>query len=275
MQEQRPAASRYSVVGARVAPMWSELEAALAGATVIAHGATPGWAAWLAAQLAEREPLVVVVAPDDATARQLEEDVRFFWGGAHDPAATLDEIASLPGIDVSPYAELSPDRSEPRRADRHAVPARRARAAPADRRDLGRGAGAQDGRAGDELASRGTTIKKGDTIDRDAARGAARRGRLDAHAGRRRAGHVRGARRRDRRLRAALAAPDPHRAVRRRGRVAALVRRRVAAHAAARSTLVHLHPVRETITTGTRDVRTPDPRRTPTRSRSRPRRPAG
>src|SRR5678816_1710677 len=90
--------------------MWPDLENALQVGAVIAYGATPGWAAWLAAQLVEGDPLVVVVTPDDASARDLETDVRFFIGGERD-ATELDPIASLPGIDVSPYAELSPDRS--------------------------------------------------------------------------------------------------------------------------------------------------------------------
>src|SRR6185503_5390467 len=82
--------------------MWSELERAIDAGAVVGYGATPGWAAWFAAQRAARE-LVVVVAADDAAARELEDDVRFFAG------ADLD-IAALSGIDVSPYAELSPDR---------------------------------------------------------------------------------------------------------------------------------------------------------------------
>src|SRR4051794_14509280 len=90
--------------------MWNELESSLASPRVIAYGATPGWSAWLAAQLAAREPLVVVVAPEDRDARTLEADIRFYLGGERD-AAELDAIASLPGIDVSPYAELSPDRA--------------------------------------------------------------------------------------------------------------------------------------------------------------------
>ena len=90
--------------------MWADLQRALDQGAVIAYGATPGWAAWLAAQLAEREPLVVVVAADDAAAHELESDVRFFVGGERD-ATELDPIAPLPGIDVSPYTDLSPDRS--------------------------------------------------------------------------------------------------------------------------------------------------------------------
>src|SRR5438477_11041048 len=86
--------------------MRPELEQALDGNIVIA-GSTPGWSAWLAAQLAHRE-LVIAVAPDDDAARRLETDVRFFWG-PHDPTG-LDPIAVRPGIDVGPYADLSPDR---------------------------------------------------------------------------------------------------------------------------------------------------------------------
>ena len=41
---------------------------------VYAFGATPGWSAWLAAQLADRESLVVVVAAEDKDARALEAD---------------------------------------------------------------------------------------------------------------------------------------------------------------------------------------------------------
>jgi len=90
--------------------MWTELERALAsGTTVIVHGATAGWSAWLAAQLPGRDGpgdgVVVVVAPDDQAARQLEADIRFFRGDAPDPAAALDDKAARPAIDVSPYAD--------------------------------------------------------------------------------------------------------------------------------------------------------------------------
>src|SRR5262245_46976297 len=103
--------------------MWADLQRALDAGAVIAYGATPGWAAWLAGQLTsgaarDRGPaghwhpgsgravagLVVVVAPDDAAATGLEADVRFFLGGERD-ARELDPIATLPGIDVSPYAD--------------------------------------------------------------------------------------------------------------------------------------------------------------------------
>src|SRR3954447_5562801 len=89
--------------------MWADLQRAIDAGAVIAYGATPGWAAWLAAQLSARDELVVLVAADDATARELETDIRFFLGGQRD-ATELDPVASLPGIDVSPYADLSPDR---------------------------------------------------------------------------------------------------------------------------------------------------------------------
>jgi len=42
--------------------------------------------AWLAAQLPDAgDGVVVVVASDEEAARRLEADIRFFWGGAHDP----------------------------------------------------------------------------------------------------------------------------------------------------------------------------------------------
>src|SRR5450432_2026190 len=89
--------------------MWAELVKAIDSGAVVAYGATPGWAAWLAAERSAKE-LVVVVAPDEETARELEDDARF-WIPAPADSAELDPIAALPGIDVSPYAELSPDRS--------------------------------------------------------------------------------------------------------------------------------------------------------------------
>src|SRR5262249_34408496 len=82
--------------------MWTELERAIDAGAVLAYGATPGWAAWLAAQRSATEMVALVVADEDA-AREIEDDVAF-WLGDH------DSIAYLPGIDVSPYAEVSPDR---------------------------------------------------------------------------------------------------------------------------------------------------------------------
>ncbi len=146
--------------------MWSELERALASPKVIAYGSTAGWAAWLAAQLAEREPLVVVVAPDDKDARALEGDIRFYLSGAHD-AAALDPIAALPGIDVSPYAELSPDRAciveRVATLYRLTQPALRPRVIVTSAEALVRKTIAPA-----ELAARGMIVRKGETVDRDA-----------------------------------------------------------------------------------------------------------
>ncbi len=265
--------------------MWSELSRAIETGAVLAYGATPGWAAWLAAELANQDrdragpdardagSLVVVVAADDGAARELEDDLRFWIADPRD-SAELDPIASLPGIDVSPYAELSPDRGgiveRVATLYRLTQPALRPRIVVTSAEALARRTLPPA-----ELAARGLTIATGRarSIANELAALSDRR-RLVAHAGRRRARHVRRARRRGRRLRAARTAPGAHRAVRRRGRVAALVRRRVAAHAARRSSVVHLHPVRETIVTGSSRRAHRGCATTPTRSRSRPRRPA-
>ena len=155
--------------------MWAELQRALAsGTTVIAHGATAGWSAWLAAQLPEMDAIdgsdrggvVVVVAPDEEAARALEADIRFFRGDARDPAAMLDDIAVLPAIDVSPYADLSPDRACI--VDRVATlyrltqPVLRPRIVVASVEALIRRTVAPA-----ELAARGTMLRKGGTVDRD------------------------------------------------------------------------------------------------------------
>ena len=138
--------------------MWSELERAIDAGAVVGYGATPGWAAWFAAQRAARE-LVVVVAADDAAARELEDDVRFFAG------ADLD-IAALSGIDVSPYAELSPDRGAI--VDRVATlfrltqPELRPRVIVTSAEAL-----ARKTLPPAELAARGLVIAKGQALDRD------------------------------------------------------------------------------------------------------------
>jgi transcription-repair coupling factor (superfamily II helicase) len=151
--------------------MWADLQRALAsGQAVIVHGATAGWSAWLAAQLPGAAGagggVVVVVAPDDQAARRLEADVRFFWGSAHDPAAVLDEIAPLPGIDVSPYADLSPDRAciveRVATLYRLTQPALRPRIVVTSAEALVRRTVAPA-----ELAARGKTLRKGEMIDRD------------------------------------------------------------------------------------------------------------
>jgi len=137
---------------------------ALDGHAVIA-GSTPGWQAWLAAQLAARDELVVIVAHDDDAARRLETDLRFFIGATTaDPA--LEPIAVLPGIDVGPYVDLSPDRDAivERLATlyRLVVPALRPRVLVTSAASLVRKTLPPV-----ELASRGRTIRVGDTLDRD------------------------------------------------------------------------------------------------------------
>ncbi|MEO8841515.1 MAG: transcription-repair coupling factor [Kofleriaceae bacterium] len=144
--------------------MWAELVKAIESGAVVAYGATPGWAAWLAAERSAKE-LVVVVAPDEETAREIEDDVRF-WIGAPADSAELDPIVALPGIDVSPYAELSPDRScivervatlfrltQPELCPRIVITSAEALA----RKTL----------PPRELASRGLVISKGQHLDRD------------------------------------------------------------------------------------------------------------
>lgn len=146
--------------------MWADLAAALDDPTVVLYGATAGWAAWLAAQVAQRE-LVVLVAADDQVARRLDDDVRFWFALATGAAEELDPITSLPAIDVSPYADLAPDRTSivERLATlyRLATPALRPRIVVTSAEALMRRTMAPA-----ELASRGMTITKGDTIDRDA-----------------------------------------------------------------------------------------------------------
>ena len=129
-------------------------------------GAHAGWTAWLAAQLAEREPMLVVVAPDDAAARRIALDVAFYRTATRDLAVELDDVAILPSIDVSPYADLSPDRASlvERVATlyRISVPALRPKLVITSAEALARRTIAPA-----ELAARGRTIHKGETIDRD------------------------------------------------------------------------------------------------------------
>ncbi|MDB4957340.1 MAG: Transcription-repair coupling factor [Myxococcales bacterium] len=232
--------------------MRPELERALDAGAVIAYGSTPGWAAWLAGELVARENLVVIVTPDDATARELEADARFFVGGDRD-AADLDPIASLPGIDVSPYAELSPDRSYivERMATLYRLtqPALRPKLVVTSAESLIRRT-----LPAAELASRGITITQGDHIERDriaellVAGGwtrtpvvdepgtfALRGGVIDVYA---------------------PLAPHPVRIELFGDEVESLRWFDEESQRTLRQvTQVHLHPVRDTITTGTRDVR--------------------
>jgi len=234
--------------------MWSELENALRSDIVIAHGATAGWAAWLAAELADREPLLVVVAPDDQAARRIEDEIRFFRPATHDPATMLDELAVLPGIDTSPYADLSPDRASiAERVGtlyRLAVPALRPRIVVTSAEALGRRTVAPG-----ELAARGRTISRGAHIDRDEVAAllvaggwtrtpvvdepgtfAVRGGVIDLYA---------------------PLAPHPIRIELFGDEVESLRWFEAESQRTLRTVdHVHVHPVRETIATGTRDLRT-------------------
>ncbi|MDQ3338029.1 MAG: transcription-repair coupling factor [Myxococcota bacterium] len=146
--------------------MWSELEQALSADAIVVHGTTSGFAAWLAAELADRESVIVVVTPDDLAARALDADIRFFRGGTPDLASQLDPIALLPGIDVSPYADLSPDRAciveRVATLYRLTQPALRPKILVTSAEALVRKTILPA-----ELAARGKTIKTGETIDRD------------------------------------------------------------------------------------------------------------
>src|SRR5688572_28843387 len=136
----------------------AEIERALAAGQIVAHGAPPAYAGFAIAQLARSGPVIAVVA-DAARAAALADDVR--WYGDL-PAAT---VVVLPGLDASPYAELSVDRALV--VDRLAALYRLATAEPPRvviasaaglvRRTLPRA----------ELAARGLTIARGDTISRE------------------------------------------------------------------------------------------------------------
>ncbi|MCW5802379.1 MAG: transcription-repair coupling factor [Deltaproteobacteria bacterium] len=235
--------------------MHAELEAALAsGAPVAVHGATAGWCAWLAVQLAARESLVVVVGVDDAHARRLEEGIRFCWGAGIDAGAELDPIAVMPGIDVSPYADLSPDRGAlvERIATQYrlAVPALAPRILVTSAEALVRRTVPAA-----ELAQRGRTVRRGDTVNRDelaallVAGGWARTPVVDEPGTFAVRGEVID-------LYAPLA-PHPVRIELFGDEVESLRWFDAESQRTLRAIeLVHLHPVRETINTGTRDVRT-------------------
>ena len=255
--------------------MWAELERALASGTAVIGARRDRGLGGVARDRSSPTASRWSWWSRPTTRRRgaLEADIRFFLGRRARSGRGLDEIASLPGIDVSPYAELSPDRAciveRVATLYRLTQPALRPRIVVTSAEALARRTVAPA-----ELAARGRTIRKGEHDRSRRGRGAAGRRRLDADAGRRRARDVRGARRRDRRLRAARAAPGADRAVRRRGRVAALVRGRVAAHAAAgRAGCTCIRcarrspPARATCARGCAS--------TPTRSRSRPRRRGG
>ncbi len=60
---------------------------------------------------AHRRPLVAVVR-DETEARLLRRDLQFFLGGGHDEGGEFAEsVLSLPDLDTSPWADVSPERS--------------------------------------------------------------------------------------------------------------------------------------------------------------------
>jgi transcription-repair coupling factor (superfamily II helicase) len=84
---------------------------------VIAHGLTRPCAALIAARLARAGAggPVVVVTPDEASARNIAQDIGYFLPPEAHARASDDPLAPpaalhVPAIDTSPYAELSPDR---------------------------------------------------------------------------------------------------------------------------------------------------------------------
>jgi transcription-repair coupling factor (superfamily II helicase) len=88
-----------------------ELEGAPAGHRVQLHGATPPLAAGLAAHLVRRG-LVVYVVADQEEVEARRATIEFFLGKrgpGDDPLAPAPAMA-WPGTDVSPYAEVQPDR---------------------------------------------------------------------------------------------------------------------------------------------------------------------
>jgi transcription-repair coupling factor (superfamily II helicase) len=86
-------------------PTLTAIAEAVAAGPVIVHGATAAWAAAAIAAVRRATPPgtpVVAVVADETAARRLETDLEPFLG---DPR----QVVRLPGLDVSPYAELSPD----------------------------------------------------------------------------------------------------------------------------------------------------------------------
>jgi transcription-repair coupling factor (superfamily II helicase) len=158
----------------------AEIERALAAGPVIAHGAPPAYAGFAIAELARTGPVIAVVA-DAARAAALADDVRWYgdlpaaapatatpeppYDGASVRPSGRSDVVVLPGLDASPYAELSVDRALV--VDRLAALYRLATAEPPRvviasaaglvRRTLPRA----------ELAARGLTIARGDMISRE------------------------------------------------------------------------------------------------------------
>jgi transcription-repair coupling factor (superfamily II helicase) len=141
--------------------------AALRG-PVLVHGASPSYVAYLAASLedaiarvggeaAQRAP-IIVVAPDDAIARTLENDLTAMGAGP----------VGLPPSDASPYAELAPDRAS--LAGRLSVLYRLAVGGPLAPPLVVTSAGAliRKTMPPAELRERSLSLRPGDDVDRDA-----------------------------------------------------------------------------------------------------------
>jgi transcription-repair coupling factor (superfamily II helicase) len=88
----------------------ADLARDLAAGPVTAFGLSPAYAAHAAAELAAGGAIVAVV-PDEAAARRMASDLAAFLPPLPDadPAAP-PVVLRIPGPDVSPYAEMSPDR---------------------------------------------------------------------------------------------------------------------------------------------------------------------
>jgi transcription-repair coupling factor (superfamily II helicase) len=86
-----------------------ELAAVVADGPVAAYGLSDAVAAYAVARLGA--PLVVVT-PDEGSAARLARDIEFFLAAdaAGDEPAAAPPVLSIPAIDTSAYAELSPDR---------------------------------------------------------------------------------------------------------------------------------------------------------------------
>jgi transcription-repair coupling factor (superfamily II helicase) len=138
----------------------ADISRALERGAVVAHGVPPSYAAFAAAELARAGGPVVVVVATDELARSFAADARWFFG------ADDDAVAVLPGLDTSPYAELAVERAAVierlatlyRLASNTSVP----RVVVASTEGLARRTMPRA-----ELAGRGVAIARGDSIRRD------------------------------------------------------------------------------------------------------------
>jgi len=81
----------------------SDIVRAAQDAPVCAYGMTPPYTAWLTAECRRRGQRAVVVAPNEELARRLARDVEFFAG--------TSSALHVPITETDPYSELSPDRA--------------------------------------------------------------------------------------------------------------------------------------------------------------------